>query len=852
MALPELPAGGALTFTARVSVGPSTVGPISNTFYVSSDGDPLKSNNVATVSATARVPTSPLSSTFVKLQSDAGDFIGAGQTYDYTSADALINVTANGNVLEISVIGDKSWNGSFALPSALSQLTRGVYANLTRYPFHDATVGGLSWSGDGRGCNTLTGSFGVDAVTYAAGSLVTFDLSFEQHCGGGPAALRGQIHWVANDSQLPPGPINPPPAGLWSPAQGAVPATGNYVYLQSDGADYIGQGHTYTYTQANAVLTVTANGGHLSVGVAGNESWNGDFQTMNVLSKLAPGYYANLQRYPFHNPTAGGLSWYGEGRGCNTLVGWFVVDGVTYAGSSIASFDLRFEQHCEGDAAALRGAVHWASGDTTQAPGPQTPPANLWVPAPGAVPASGNYVYLESQLNDYIGAGGSYVYTQANSLLQVSTAGARASVSVTGDENWSGDFQGMNSLSALQPGYYGNLLRYPFNNPVAGGLAWSGEGRGCNTLTGWFVIDGISYSNGSLIAIDLRFEQHCEGGFAALHGAVHWVAGDTTAPPGPQNPPPAGLWAPAPGATPASGSYVYLASDPGDFVGQGKAYTYTGADAIFQVTSANRVLSVSVTGDEDWSGEFAGMSSIQQLQPGYYGNLQRYPFNNPVKGGLSWSGEGRGCNELTGWFVVDAISYAGGAIDSVDLRFEQHCDGGTALHGKIHWSSADLAAIPGPVNPPPANLWTPPSGATPATGNFIYLASDLGDYIGQGQTYTFTPPAYAVDFTTGTGRLTLTVSGGSDWWNGDFQAMTSLGQLQPGYYGGLQRYPFHNPVKGGLSWYGDGRGCNTLAGWFVVDSVTYSAGNLASIDLRFEQHCEGVGAALHGAIHWIR
>jgi hypothetical protein len=96
------------------------------------------------------------------------------------------------------------------------------------------------------------------------------------------------------------------------------------------------------------------------------------------------------------------------------------------------------------------------------------------------------------------------------------------------------------------------------------------------------------------------------------------------------------------------------------------------------------------------------------------------------------------------------------------------------------------------------------------------------------------------------------VSGGSDWWNGDFQAMTSLGQLQPGYYGGLQRYPFHNPVKGGLSWYGDGRGCNTLAGWFVVDSVTYSAGNLASIDLRFEQHCEGVGAALHGAIHWIR
>jgi len=56
----------------------------------------------------------------------------------------------------------------------------------------------------------------------------------------------------------------------------------------------------------------------------------------------------------------------------------------------------------------------------------------------------------------------------------------------------------------------------------------------------------------------------------------------------------------------------------------------------------------------------------------------------------------------------------------------------------------------------------------------------------------------------------------------------------------------------GIDWSGDGRGCNTIAGWFVVDSVTYSAGSLASIDLRFEQHCEGVPAALHGAIHWIR
>src|SRR5207244_4091416 len=37
----------------------------------------------------------------------------------------------------------------------------------------------------------------------------------------------------------------------------------NFVQLQSDPGDYIGGGQTYNYTQASAILTVTANGGHL-------------------------------------------------------------------------------------------------------------------------------------------------------------------------------------------------------------------------------------------------------------------------------------------------------------------------------------------------------------------------------------------------------------------------------------------------------------------------------------------------------------------------------------------------------------------------------------------------------------
>lgn len=152
------------------------------------------------------------------------------------------------------------------------------------------------------------------------------------------------------------GPVNPPPAGLWQPAAGSTPATGNFIYLQSDAGDYIGQGQTYTYT----TFSLDATGGLLTVGVNGVDLWTGNFQTMNTISQLQPGFYPGLTRYPFHDPTVGGLTWHGNGRGCNTLKGWFAVDNVTYVNSVLTAIDLRFEQNCEGGTTALHGTIHWA------------------------------------------------------------------------------------------------------------------------------------------------------------------------------------------------------------------------------------------------------------------------------------------------------------------------------------------------------------------------------------------------------------------------------------------------------------------------------------------------------------
>lgn len=352
--VPALPKDSRLTFAMSTNVAAGSLGVNSATMTASAAGDPASANDTAKASTVAVAPN------VITLQSDAGDYIGGGRTYEFTRLNTTMNVSSSGGHLSVALDGDQWWNGNFVLPGTYSKLQTGTYVGLTRYPFNNTVTGGLDWSGDGRGCNTLSASMSVTHVVYVGTELKEVDLNFEQHCEGATAALHGQIHWTAYDNTMPAGPVNPPPAGLWTPPAGITPASGNFVYLQSDLGDYIGGGGTYLYTPSNATLTTSGSGGRFSIAVNGAQYWNGDFQAMTGLPLLQPGYYGDLQRYPFQNPAKGGLSWWGNGRGCNTLKGWFVVDAVSYSGVTLTSIDLRFEQHCEGSAPALHGAIHWS------------------------------------------------------------------------------------------------------------------------------------------------------------------------------------------------------------------------------------------------------------------------------------------------------------------------------------------------------------------------------------------------------------------------------------------------------------------------------------------------------------
>lgn len=349
------------------SGGTTTAGGTTNTS--STTGSTTTSSTTASSSGSSGTTATTSSAkaaqqTVITMTSDPGDYIGAGGNYKWTKADAVIKAQTITGGVSVTISDGSWWSINFAGPSASSRLVVGTYSNLERWPFHDIRVGGLSIEGAGRGCNRLNGSFTVNSIEYdTTGTPLDFDIDFEQHCEGGTAALRGRVIYGAKDSTAAPGPVSPPPSGLWAPAAGDVPTSGNYVYLIGDPGDYILGGNATTYT--GSVITASGsveNGGpvvHVQI-YTGNHWWYGDFMGMTGSTTLnASSYYPDLMRYPFNNYMKGGLDWSGDGRGCNRLTGWFVVDDIAYTNGVLTRVKLRFEQHCEGGAPALHGQVNW-------------------------------------------------------------------------------------------------------------------------------------------------------------------------------------------------------------------------------------------------------------------------------------------------------------------------------------------------------------------------------------------------------------------------------------------------------------------------------------------------------------
>jgi hypothetical protein len=376
-----------------------------------------------------------------------------------------------------------------------------------------------------------------------------------------------------------------------------------------------------------------------------------------------------------------------------------------------------------------------------------------------------------------------------------------------------------------------------------------------------------------------------------------------------------------------------MTSDPGDWVGAGQSYLFTPDNATFTMTGLfGRGIRVRVQGATDDftlelmppKGETFPGSVSPILYPGVYEGAVRYPFQAAIDPGISISGDGRGCNEITGTFEVrESFFGAVGIPVTLWATFEQHCEGGAPkLVGEIRVdadtalyvrSPADVYLIPGQhvaftVDAHDTRGFTGqaltalglPAGATfdvhpDATGDFLWTApvgpfldapsdqtvqfltnsphgggnavsitrlhvlnpklldmtSDVGDYIGQGQTYHLdeTNASFTAQRNFDAG-VSLDVAGSNQNFHLDFAAPGNV-PLAVGGYAGAARFPLQNANQPGLSVYGDGRGCNTLTGSFNVKQITWGTtpdGDVESFLASFVQHCEGMTPALTGQV----
>jgi hypothetical protein len=141
------------------------------------------------------------SSTFLRLDSDPNDFIGLGQHYLFTTEDGTLGAggfpggaSGPGNASFGFDSPTHSWHGDFVAPS----LGPGLYTDDV-YVSNDGSQPSLDVYGDGRGCDVATGYFEIKEIVYGKnGAVISLWATFEQHCNGSDAALRGEIRFNAH------------------------------------------------------------------------------------------------------------------------------------------------------------------------------------------------------------------------------------------------------------------------------------------------------------------------------------------------------------------------------------------------------------------------------------------------------------------------------------------------------------------------------------------------------------------------------------------------------------------------------------------------------------------------------
>ena len=131
---------------------------------------------------------------------DAADYIYQGTTtitqgsWNASATPTQVD-TVHVHVTPSNTAQGAWWDLYFRTSSIPQPMAKQVYLNAERWPFEAPGHPGFDVSGDGRGCNTVTGRFQVEDLKTDATGVTSFTATFEHHCEGQTPALRGCVHF---------------------------------------------------------------------------------------------------------------------------------------------------------------------------------------------------------------------------------------------------------------------------------------------------------------------------------------------------------------------------------------------------------------------------------------------------------------------------------------------------------------------------------------------------------------------------------------------------------------------------------------------------------------------------------
>jgi hypothetical protein len=144
--------------------------------------------------------------TFLRIESQPGDFIGQGNTFVREAGTWTFtpsNVTATAFSVTVSGPGE-TWSLSFASNEG-SFVSGHTYFDAHRIPNHSGH-NGMAVSAGGRGCSSSRGEFTVRELAITGSTLTKLDLVFVQYCGSNVVPTRGELAYnasIGNSAVLP-------------------------------------------------------------------------------------------------------------------------------------------------------------------------------------------------------------------------------------------------------------------------------------------------------------------------------------------------------------------------------------------------------------------------------------------------------------------------------------------------------------------------------------------------------------------------------------------------------------------------------------------------------------------------